>query len=437
MSVNLTINGQTFAYPEVGDTDWGTSATLWATAATNGMLQKAGGTFTLLADVDFGATFGLVSTYYKTRTANLSSAGSLRLAQADSIGWRNNANSGNLLLSVSSDSLQFNGTSIPLSGLIVNADISPSAAIAYSKLNLATSIVNADISGSAAIAYSKLNLATSILNADISASAAIAYSKLSLTGSIVNDDISLSAQINGSKIFPQFGSQIVSGDREFQFTEIATPSPIPAANKVFIYPKSDGKIYKMDDTGTEAQLATTAEALANPMTTLGDSIYGAGSGVATRLAGNTTTTRNFLRQTGNGSVSAAPAWDTILGADVPLATDTLRGTINYYQTASVAANGDFTGGTITYTRIGNVVTVSTTLLTHASGATISCAAGFIPSWARPSDTRRSCYTVFASSTAGIIEVPSDGTLVVRYYSANGTTTNRTDSVTGGSITYTV
>jgi hypothetical protein len=39
-------------------------------------------------------------------------------------------------------------------------------------------IVNADVNGSAAIAYSKLNLATSILNADVSASAAIAFSKL-------------------------------------------------------------------------------------------------------------------------------------------------------------------------------------------------------------------------------------------------------------------
>lgn len=39
-------------------------------------------------------------------------------------------------------------------------------------------LVNANISGSAAIAYSKLNLSNSIVNADINASAAIAYSKL-------------------------------------------------------------------------------------------------------------------------------------------------------------------------------------------------------------------------------------------------------------------
>jgi hypothetical protein len=47
------------------------------------------------------------------------------------------------------------------SGVIVNADVSGSAAIAYSKLNLALGIVNADVSASAAIDYSKLATLTS------------------------------------------------------------------------------------------------------------------------------------------------------------------------------------------------------------------------------------------------------------------------------------
>jgi hypothetical protein len=48
-----------------------------------------------------------------------------------------------------------NATSIA-SGVIVNADVNASAAIAYSKLNLATSIVDADISAAAAIVDTKL-----------------------------------------------------------------------------------------------------------------------------------------------------------------------------------------------------------------------------------------------------------------------------------------
>jgi hypothetical protein len=57
---------------------------------------------------------------------------------------------------------------------------------------------------------------------------------------------------------------------------------------------------------------------ANPMTTLGDIIYGgsAPAGTPTRLAGNTTTTKQYLSQTGNGTVSAIPAWSAIAGADV-------------------------------------------------------------------------------------------------------------------------
>jgi hypothetical protein len=59
----------------------------------------------------------------------------------------------------------------------------------------------------------------------------------------------------------------------------------------------------------------------NPMTTLGDIIYGAASGTATRLAGNTTTTPQFLGSTGNGTTSAAPAWTSSTGSgNVVLAT---------------------------------------------------------------------------------------------------------------------
>jgi len=54
----------------------------------------------------------------------------------------------------------------------------------------------------------------------------------------------------------------------------------------------------------------------NPNTTLGDIAYrGASNNVS--LAGNTTTTKKFLAQTGTGTVSAAPAWATIVAGDVP------------------------------------------------------------------------------------------------------------------------
>lgn len=203
MTVALTVNGQVYNYPETGDLSWGPDATEWAQAITSGVLQKAGGLFQLLAETDFGTSYGLKSLYYKSRTSNVADAGQIRLARADVISFRNQANSANLDLGVNaSNVLTFDGVALGnfvsvldtgridltlsagvlsadiVSGSITNTYINASAAIAYSKLNLSGSIVNADINASAAIAYSKLNLSTSIVNADISASAAIAFSKL-------------------------------------------------------------------------------------------------------------------------------------------------------------------------------------------------------------------------------------------------------------------
>lgn len=79
--------------------------------------------------------------------------------------------------------------------------------------------------------------------------------------------------------------------------------------------------------GTGASTKSAAYDALNPMTTLGDMIYEGTGPTAVRLAGNTTTTKQFLTQTGTGTVSAAPAWGTILGADVPNFTSTLSGTV--------------------------------------------------------------------------------------------------------------
>lgn len=118
MAISLTVNGIVYFYPETDDVQWGAEATDWANAVTTGMLQKSGGLFQLLADVDFGSAFGVKSLYYKTRTANPSTAGGVRLAISDTISWRNTANDGNLALAVNgSDNLTFNGAALQLAAL--------------------------------------------------------------------------------------------------------------------------------------------------------------------------------------------------------------------------------------------------------------------------------------------------------------------------------
>jgi hypothetical protein len=160
LATNVVLNGSTYSIPAVGDSNWGTNLSNFFIAIGSGTLQKTGGAFTLTAETDFGATYGLKSAYLKSRATNPSATGVVRLGNTELVSWRNAGNSADLGLTVSaSNALQFNSVSLLTSGSIVDADVNAAAAIAYSKLNLALSIVNADISASAAIVYSKLSIA--------------------------------------------------------------------------------------------------------------------------------------------------------------------------------------------------------------------------------------------------------------------------------------
>jgi len=67
--------------------------------------------------------------------------------------------------------------------------------------------------------------------------------------------------------------------------------------------------------GTGQITASAAFDSLSPTTTLGDIIYDNGT-LPTRLAGNTTTAKQFLSQTGTGGASAAPVWAAIAATDV-------------------------------------------------------------------------------------------------------------------------
>lgn len=158
MSVVLTINGNSFDYPTTGDQEWGPEATDWAVAVTSGMLQKAGGLFQLLAETDFGTNYGLKSLYYKSRTSNPASAGQVRLARTDGIYWRNQANSGDLILGVdSSNNLTFQGNVLGAIGVSDTDSID---------MTLSTSVVSADLNLSADPADSGFVLVQNSIKSD-------------------------------------------------------------------------------------------------------------------------------------------------------------------------------------------------------------------------------------------------------------------------------
>ena len=88
-----------------------------------------------------------------------------------------------------------------------------------------------------------------------------------------------------------------------------------------------------------SDLADASAAFGNvaPTTTLGDLIY-RGASANVRLAGNSTAAKQFLSQTGTGSVSAAPAWSALAASDIPT---TLNATVFASVTVSAAAGAGY------------------------------------------------------------------------------------------------
>jgi hypothetical protein len=118
--------------------------------------------------------------------------------------------------------------------------------------------------------------------------------------------------------------------------------------------------------GSAAFTASTSYISSTLMTTLGDVIYGGASGTSTRLAGNTTATRKFFRQTGDGTNSAAPVWDTLLDADIPSAL-----TGKSYNGLTLTS----TTGTFTLTAAKTFAVQNTITLAGTDSSTLNIGAG--------------------------------------------------------------
>jgi hypothetical protein len=186
---------------------------------------------------------------------------------------------------------------------------------------------------------------------------------------------------------------------------------------------------------------TAGTMMINPMTTLGDIIYGGASGAPTRLGGETTTTRKFLSSVGVSSAATAPAWNTVAYSD-------LSGTVptwNQNTTGNAAnvtgivdiANGGtnittYAAGDILYASAANTLSK---LPKGTDGQVLKLASGF-PAWGTDNNSGGTVTGVTATSpivssggTAPVISHANSGVTVGTY---NNVTVNATGHVTGGS-----
>ncbi len=113
--------------------------------------------------------------------------------------------------------------------------------------------------------------------------------------------------------------------------------------------------------------------------TLGDLLYASAANTLAKLAGNTTATRNFLRQLGTGTVSAAPAWDTLVAGDIP-SLDTSKITTGVFPEPRGGTNqSTYTTGDILYASAANILSK---LGIGAAGQVLTVSGG-LPAYSTP------------------------------------------------------
>ena len=120
------------------------------------------------------------------------------------------------------------------------------------------------------------------------------------------------------------GSVVLATSPSLTTPALDTPSSVTLTNATGL-PLTTGVTgtLAIANGGTGQTGAAAAFNALSPMTTLGDLTYESGANTASRLAGNTTLSRKFLRQTGAaGPVSAAPAWDFPLAVNTTAKTGT-------------------------------------------------------------------------------------------------------------------
>jgi hypothetical protein len=176
VSTTKSFGGVSYALPNNREAKgWGTATAAFLQAVADKALPVTGGSYALTAELNLGSTYGLLLPYIKSATANIAAAGQVRLARADTVSWRNQANGADLALGPnSSNVLQFNSIDLldktstqtgitnktftsptfvtpalgtPASGVLTNCTGLPNGGTTATSANTASAIVARDGSG--------------------------------------------------------------------------------------------------------------------------------------------------------------------------------------------------------------------------------------------------------------------------------------------------
>lgn len=386
MATSVSWNGSTYSVPASGERAWGASLSAYLVSIASGALSKAGGSFSLTsADVDWGATYGHKAVKFASRNTP-ATTGIFRLGNDEAIAWRNAANSADLALKATGlDLLQFGGNNVIVAGLgmILNADVSASAAIAYSKLATltvsralasdgsgfvsvstttsteldylsgVTSAVQTQIDGKQAADSDLTALAglssTGLISRTGSGTAAVrtltaGSNKLGVTdGNGVSGNPTVDVNeanltldnVGGTLGIAKGGSGQTTAAAAFKaLAQYSAKGDLPGYNGSaagILAVGADGTVLSADSASTFGLKWVTP--LTNPMTTTGDIIVGGASGAATRLAIGASGT--VLK---GGST---PSWASIVNADVSASAAIAYSKLNL--TGSIVA-ADFASG---------------------------------------------------------------------------------------------
>jgi len=167
--------------------------------------------------------------------------------------------------------------------------------------------------------------------------------------------------------------------------------------------------------------------------TLGDTLYSSAANTLAKLAGNTTTTKKFLVQTGTGAVSAAPAWDVVNGADVNGNITGSAGSVANALTLGTYLTGTSYNGGTAVTATVDATAVNTASKVVARDSSGNFAAGTITAALTGNASTATAATNISGGVAN--QIPYQSTVATTAFIAAPTVTGSVLSWNGSAFAY--